>query len=33
MKQYHSYEGLDAYCPECDKIYCWEHYNATEEWE
>jgi len=33
MKQYHGYEGLDAYCPECDKIYCWEHYNATEEWE
>jgi hypothetical protein len=33
MKQYHCYEGLDAYCPECDKIYCWEHYNATEEWE
>jgi hypothetical protein len=33
MKQYHGYEGLDAYCPECDKIYCWEHYNATEEWD
>lgn len=33
MKKYHGYEGLDAYCPECDKIYCWEHYNATEEWE
>lgn len=33
MKQYHGYEGLDAYCPDCDKIYCWEHYNATEEWE
>jgi hypothetical protein len=33
MKQYHCYEGLDAYCPECDKIYCWEHYNAVEEWE
>ncbi|MFW9948582.1 MAG: hypothetical protein ACFFKA_00480 [Candidatus Thorarchaeota archaeon] len=33
MKQYHGYEGLDAYCPQCDKIYCWEHYNATEEWE
>ncbi|MBD3255042.1 MAG: hypothetical protein GF383_08105 [Candidatus Lokiarchaeota archaeon] len=30
MKKYHSNEGLDAYCPECDKVYCWEHYNAEE---
>jgi hypothetical protein len=30
MKKYHDYEGLDAYCPNCDKIYCWEHYNAEE---
>jgi len=22
MKHYHGYEGLDAYCPDCDKIYC-----------
>lgn len=33
MKKYHSCEGLDAYCPQCDKIYCWEHYNAREEYE
>ena len=33
MKKHHSYEGLDAYCPECDKIYCWEHYNAREEFD
>ncbi|MBA7516485.1 hypothetical protein ES705_08533 [subsurface metagenome] len=33
MKKYHSFEGVDAYCPECDKIYCWEHYNAREEYD
>lgn len=33
MKKYHSLEGVDAYCPECDKIYCWEHYNAKEEYD
>ena len=33
MKKYHSYEGVDAYCPECNKIYCWEHYNAREEFD
>jgi hypothetical protein len=33
MKKHHAYEGLDAYCPECDKIYCWEHYNAKEEYD
>jgi len=33
MRKYHSYEGLDAYCPECDKIYCWNHYKLEEEWE
>jgi hypothetical protein len=33
MKQYHSPEGVDAYCPECNKIYCWEHYNAKEEYD
>ncbi|MHA2399278.1 MAG: hypothetical protein ACXADU_10380 [Promethearchaeota archaeon] len=27
------YEGLDAFCPECDKIYCWEHYNAKVEYD
>jgi len=33
MKRYHSFEGMDAYCPECDKIYCWEHFNAWEEYD
>lgn len=33
MLKYHSLEGLDAYCPECDKIYCWEHYNARVEYD
>jgi len=33
MKKCHSPEGVDAYCPECDKIYCWEHYNAWEEYD
>lgn len=33
MKKHHSYEGLDAYCPECDKIYCWNHYKLEEEWD
>lgn len=33
MRNHHSYEGLDAYCPECDKIYCWNHYKLEEEWE
>lgn len=33
MKKHHSFEGLDAYCPECDRIYCWEHYNAREEFD
>lgn len=25
--------GLDAYCPECDRIYCRSHYNVQEEWD
>ena len=33
MKKYHSLEGVDAYCPECDKLYCWEHYDAKEEYD
>ena len=33
MLEYHSLEGLDAYCPDCDKIYCWEHYNVREEYD
>lgn len=23
-------EGMDAYCPQCDKIYCHEHYNVVD---
>lgn len=33
MQKYHSSEGLDAYCPQCDKIFCWEHYNVREEYD
>jgi hypothetical protein len=33
MQKYHSPEGVDAYCPECDKLYCWEHYDAKEEYD
>jgi len=33
IKKYHIYEGLDAYCPDCDEIYCWEHYNPVEEFD
>lgn len=25
--------GLDAYCPQCDRIYCREHYNVREEYD
>lgn len=25
--------GLDAYCPECDKLYCREEYDLEEEWD
>ena len=33
MREHMCYEGLDAYCPKCDKIYCWEHYNARVEYD
>lgn len=26
-------EGIDAYCPVCQKVYCAEHYNAREVWD
>ncbi len=26
-------DGIDAYCPECDAVYCREHYHANEEWD
>jgi len=34
MKDYPTRDqGIDAYCPDCDKIYCRSHYNPVEEWE
>ncbi len=33
FKDHLVYEGIDAYCPECDKIYCREHYNAVENYD
>lgn len=27
------YEGLDYYCPECDKIYCIDHYAISPIFE
>ena len=41
LKGLHSYlsndiqleEGMDAYCPKCDSIYCPEHYTTEEEWD
>ena len=41
LKGLHSYlkidiqleEGMDAYCPKCDSIYCSEHYTTEEEWD
>lgn len=26
-------DGADAYCPDCDKIYCHDHYNPREVWD
>lgn len=26
-------DGMDAYCPECDKTYCREHFNPVEEYD
>ena len=32
--KYCSFEdGIDAYCPQCDKIYCREHYNVKIVWD
>lgn len=25
--------GLDAYCPECDRVYCYFHFNVQREWD
>ena len=26
-------DGLDVYCPDCDEIYCREHYLVSEQWD
>jgi len=26
-------DGIDAYCPQCDAIFCWQHYNAYETYD
>lgn len=26
-------EGIDAYCPDCDAVYCRAHYHVSEEWD
>jgi hypothetical protein len=28
-----SHEGIDGYCPECDRVYCRQHYGAVEEFD
>ncbi|MBD3226728.1 MAG: hypothetical protein GF329_00945 [Candidatus Lokiarchaeota archaeon] len=34
IKKYPTIEdGIDAYCPECNKIYCRKHYRLQEEWD
>ncbi|MHA1700363.1 MAG: hypothetical protein ACTSWN_16105, partial [Promethearchaeota archaeon] len=25
--------GIDAYCPDCNAIYCRQHYNVEEVWD
>lgn len=27
------YDGLDFYCPDCDKIYYEDHYTLTPVWD
>lgn len=27
------HEGMDAYCPECDRLYCAAHYLREEEYD
>lgn len=34
LKKFKSTEdGLDVYCPDCDKAYCRTHYQVREEWD
>jgi len=33
IKEKLNFEGIDGYCPDCDKIYCRFHYNAYEEYD
>jgi hypothetical protein len=28
-----STDGLDAYCPDCDAVYCRQHYNAYDTYD
>lgn len=27
------YEGIDAYCPDCDRVYCKMHYRCQDEYD
>ncbi|MBD3350702.1 MAG: hypothetical protein GF364_04360 [Candidatus Lokiarchaeota archaeon] len=33
LHEYMCYEGIDAYCPKCNKVYCSEHYRTREVWD
>jgi hypothetical protein len=33
IKQIELREGMDAYCPTCDRIYCWKHYNVVQQFD
>jgi hypothetical protein len=28
-----SFQGIDAYCPQCDRIYCARHYDTDVIWD
>ncbi len=33
MRRLGAEQGMDAYCPKCDKVYCHGHYYLKEIWE
>ncbi len=33
LKKKYTHEGLDSYCPDCNAIYCREHYHLHEEFD
>lgn len=33
LKEHLKMEGIDAYCPDCDRIYCSKHYDIIEEYD